>query len=169
MAYSTIPKVRRDGQITLKDGTGSPVTLIVTYEEGNLSLDNLNDLRDQTVIRDRGDIAAIRKGDQQPLSGSFSFYFRAFTDAAVGGIRDFITNSNAYAANVSTGATGSPYVEHYCIDIVYTVEGTDFDSNADHVATLSRCVCNLSLAEGDPTSYSLSFTCYGGISFTGPT
>lgn len=169
MAYSTIPKVRRDGQITLIDGTGSPVSLIVSYEEGNLSIDNLNDLRDQTVIRDRGEISAVRKGDQQPLSGSFSFYFRAFTDAAVGGVRDFITQSNAYSGNTSTGSTGTPYVEHYCVNIEYLVEGDDFDSNADHKATLSRCVCNLSVAEGDPTTYSLSFTCYGGVSFTGPT
>lgn len=169
MAYSTVPKVRRDGQITLKDGTGSPVSLIVSYEEGNLSIDNLNDLRDQTVIRDRGEISAVRKGDQQPLSGTFSFYFRAFTDAEVGGVRDFITQSNAYSGNISTGSTGSPYVEHYAVDIEYLVEGSDFPEATDHVATLSKCVCNLSLAEGDPTSYSLSFTCYGGISFTGPT
>lgn len=169
MAYSTIPKVRRDGLITLKDGTAIAVTLDVTYEEGNLTIDNLNDLRDQTVIRDRGEIVAVRKADQQPLTGSFSFYFREFTDAAVGGIRDFITGSNAYSANTSTGTTGSPYVEHYCFDLVYTVEGTNFDSAADHVATLSKCVGNLSLSEGDPSTYSLSFTCYGGISFTGPT
>ena len=87
----------------------------------------------------------------------------------MGGVRDFITGQNAYSANVSTGATGSPYVEHFCIDIVYTVEGTDFGDDADHVATLSRCVCNLSISEGDPTVYNLSFTCYGGVSFTGPT
>ena len=169
MAYTTIPKVRRDGTIQLRDGTGSPVTLDVSYEEGNLTIDNLNDLRDQTVIRDRGEIVAVRKADQQPLTGSFSFYFRAFTDAEVGGIRDFITGSNAYSANISTGASGSPYVEHFCVDIQYTVEGTDFGDDADHVATLSKCVCNLSLSEGDPSTYALSFTTYGGVTFTGPT
>ena len=170
MAYTTIPKVRRDGLITLLDGTSpAAISLDVAYEEGNLTIDNLNDLRDQTVIRDRGEISAVRKADQQPLTGSFSFYFRAFTDAAVGGIRDFITKQNAYSGNISTGATGSPYIEHYSIDIKYTVEGTDLGDTADHTATLSRCVCNLSVAEGDPTTYSLSFTVYGGVTFTGPT
>ena len=33
MAYSTAPKVRRDGKITLKDGTSTPVTLEVAYEK----------------------------------------------------------------------------------------------------------------------------------------
>ena len=37
MAYSTVPKMRRDGKITLKDGTGTPVTLEVAYEEGNFT------------------------------------------------------------------------------------------------------------------------------------
>ena len=37
MAYSTIPKVRRDGTITLKDA--GAVTLAVSYEEGNFSVD----------------------------------------------------------------------------------------------------------------------------------
>ena len=51
MAYSTAPKVRRDGKITLKDGTGTPVTLEVAYEEGNFSFDQTKS--DRIVIRDR--------------------------------------------------------------------------------------------------------------------
>lgn len=168
MAYTTIPKVRRDGKIELRDGTGgSPVVLEVAYEEGNFAFDVPVD--DQTVIRDRSIISAVRKGDEQPITGSFSFFFRAFTDAAVGGIRDFITKTGAYASNISSGATGTPFVEHYCIDIVFTVEGTALGDTADHTATLSRCVCSLSYAEGDPDTYSLSFTCYGGVAYTGQT
>ena len=37
MAYSTVPKVRRDGVIQLEDGTGVPVTLQIAYEEGNFT------------------------------------------------------------------------------------------------------------------------------------
>ena len=39
MAYSTVPKVRRDGVIQLEDGTGVPVTLQIAYEEGNFTFD----------------------------------------------------------------------------------------------------------------------------------
>ena len=163
MAYSTVPKVRRDGQLTLKDGTGSPVQLVVAYEEGNMSFDT--PLDDQIVIRDRSIISTVRKGDEQPITGSFSFFFREFTSADVGGVRDFVSGSNAYSANVSTGTTGAPYVEHYCVDIVFEAEGTDLGDAADHSATFSKCVCSLSFSEGDPDVWSLSFTCYGGVTY----
>ena len=65
MAYSTSVKVRRDGQLVLKDGTGSPVQLTVAYEEGNISLDNLVNSDAQTVVRDRNIIVSVRKGDEE--------------------------------------------------------------------------------------------------------
>ena len=37
MAYSIIPKTKRDGKIELIDGTGSPVTMSIAYEDGNFS------------------------------------------------------------------------------------------------------------------------------------
>ena len=39
MALSTIPKVRRDGEIMLQDG--GVVTLVISYEEGNFTFDNI--------------------------------------------------------------------------------------------------------------------------------
>ena len=48
MAYSTVPKVRRDGSIVLKDGSGPAVTLTVEYEEGNFSFSE--PVAAQTVI-----------------------------------------------------------------------------------------------------------------------
>ena len=164
MAYPTSVKVRRDGQLVLKDGAGVPITLTVAYEEGNMSFDIPLDA--QTVVRDRNIIVSVRKGDEEPITGSFSFYFRAFTSSDVGGIRDFITGTNAYSGNTSTGASGTPYVEHYAVDIQFTVEGTDLGDASDHVATLSKCVCQLSFSEGDPNTWTLNFTCYGGISYT---
>ena len=64
MAYSTVPKTKRDGKITLKDGTGTPVTLEVAYEDGNFSFSQQAQNYSQLVIMDRGDFAAIRKQDQ---------------------------------------------------------------------------------------------------------
>ena len=59
MAFSTIPKVRRDGTITLKDGGSA--SLEIQYEEGNLTFEITK--ADQTVIRDRSSIVTVRKGD----------------------------------------------------------------------------------------------------------
>jgi hypothetical protein len=163
MAYSTTPKVRRDGTITLQDGTSpAAVTLDVSYEEGNFSFSEVVDA--QTVIRDRGTIVAVRKGDSEPLSGSFSFYFRQFTDGSnAGSVRDFIQGAANYSANISTGTAGTPFVEHFCVNIKYFAEGTDFGDDTDHTVTLSKCVCTLDFSEGDPSQFTLNFTCYGGI------
>jgi len=171
MAYSTIPKVRRDGVITLKDGTSpTPIQLQISYEEGNLSFDVTK--ADQTVIRDRGTIVTVRKGDDQPAAtGSFSAYFRQFTDTTpeAGSIIDFIDKAQQYASNVSTGASGVPFVEHYCIDLEYRVEGTSLGDDTDQSATLSKCICTFSFAEGDPSAFTISFTCYGGVTYANPT
>ena len=37
MAYSVVPKTKRDGLITLIDGTAIAVTLEVAYEDGNFT------------------------------------------------------------------------------------------------------------------------------------
>ena len=163
MAYSTIPKVRRDGTITLKDG--GAVTLVVAYEEGNFSVDVPKD--DQTVIRDRSSICTVRKGDEQPITGSFSFYFRDFTDDEAGSVRDFINKENFYSGNTSTGSTGTPFVEFYSIDIEFGVDGSiDGNTVTDPKMTLSKAVCTFSLAEGDPGTYTVNFTAYGGVTYT---
>ena len=166
MAYPTSVKVRRDGQIVLKDASTATVSLTVAYEEGNLSLDNLANSDAQTIVRDRNIIVSVRKSDQEPITGSFSFFFRAFSSSDPGSVRDFITGENAYSANVSTGAAGVPFVEHFCVDLEFTVEGTDLGDSADHVATLSKCLCTLSMAEGDPNTWTLNFTAFGGIVYS---
>jgi len=167
MAYSVVPKTKRDGLITLLDGGAA--SLDVAYEDGNFTFSDPQQFS-ELVVMDRGNFAAIRKQDEQAKTGSFSFHFRQFTDATqVGGVRDFINKSGVYSTNVSTGATGTPYIEHYCVDIKYTAEGTDFGDAADHTVTLAKCVCSLDFSEGDPSSFTLNFTCYGGVTVTGPT
>lgn len=172
MAYSSVVKTRRDSKIILRDGQGSPTVLEIEYEEGNLTLDGIGAAKAaQTIIRDRGAVSVVRKGDEEPSStGSFTAFFRQFTDASeAGSLLDFINKTGHYASNVSTGSTGSPFVEEYCIDLVYEVEGTDLGDDADHTVTLSKCVCQVSFAEADAGStFTISFTCYGGLSFSGP-
>jgi len=166
VAYSVIPKTKRDGKITLKDGTGSPVTLEVEYEEGNITFDTPKDA--QTVIRDRGVISTVRRGDSEPVAtGSFNAYFRQFTDGSeAGSILDFINQTGHYGPNISTGRTGTPYVEFYCITLSYFVESTDLGDDADTQVDLTKCVCTASFAEGDPSSFTINFTSYGPLTYT---
>jgi len=167
MAYSTVPKTRRDGSITLIDGTGSPVTLVVAYEDGNLSLNSPNTYS-STVIKDRGDTSTVRKGDDQQISGTFSFHLRQFTEpaAVAGSIIDFLTKAGGYSSNISAGA-GAPYVEQYCINIKYIADGVAVGDALTSEVVLGKCVIDsYDVTEGDPTSVSISFTCFGGSTIT---
>ncbi len=168
MAYSVVPKTKRDGVIQLRDGTGVPVTLDVAFEDGNLTFSQPQQFS-ELVVMDRGSFSAVRKQDEQAITGSFSFHFRQFADSSeAGSVRDFINKSGFYSSNISTGGTGTPFVEHYCIDIRYTAEGTDFGDDADHQVTISKCVCSLDFSEGDPSTFTLNFTAYGGAVVSGP-
>ena len=168
MAYSVVPKTKRDGVIQLRDGTGVPVTLDVAFEDGNLTFSQPQQFS-ELVVMDRGSFSAVRRQDEQAITGSFSFHFRQFADSSeAGSVRDFINKSGFYSSNISTGGTGTPFVEHYCIDIRYTAEGTDFGDDADHQVTISKCVCSLDFSEGDPSTFTLNFTAYGGAVVSGP-
>ena len=73
MAYSVVPKTKRDGVITLKDG--GAVTLDVAFEDGNFSFSQPQQFS-ELVVMDRGNFSAIRKQDEQAITGSFAFHFR---------------------------------------------------------------------------------------------
>jgi hypothetical protein len=168
MAYSVVPKTKRDGKITLKDGSGVPVTLEIAYEDGNFSFSQPQRYG-ELVVMDRGNISAVRKQDEQIITGSFSCNMREFTDAVnPGSVRDFLLQSGFYSGNTSTGLSGAPMIEHYCVDIDFDVEGTDFGDDADHKVTLAKCICSIDFAEGDPSSFTINFNSYGGIQATGP-
>ena len=168
MAYSTLPKTRRDGTIRLFDATSvTPIELTVSFEEGAFSMDTPKEA--QTVIRDRGIISTVRKGDAEPsASGSFTAFFRQFTDGSeAGSILDFINQTGNYSSNVSTGSSGTPFVEFYCIDLAYRIDASSVDAaETAHQATLSKCFCTASFTEGDPSSFTNNFTCYGGVTYS---
>lgn len=163
MAYSTAPKVRRDGKITLKDGTSpTPISLVVDYEEGNFSFEQTK--ADRTIIRDRGTIKSVRKGDDQPLTGSFTIYMRQFTSATAGSVLDFINKTGSYSANVSSSSTVS--TDEYAVNIEFEVDGDAVgDDDGDTTATFDTCICTASFAEGDPNTITVSFECFNGITY----
>lgn len=163
MAYSTAPKVRRDGKITLKDGTTpTAVSLEVAYEEGNFSFDQTKS--DRIVIRDRGTIVSVRKGDDQPITGSFTIYMRQFTSASAGSVLDFINKTNSYSSNVSVSSTVA--TDEYAINIEFEVDGDAVgDDDGDTTATFDTCICVASFSEGDPNQINVSFECYNGITY----
>jgi hypothetical protein len=168
MAFSVVPKMRRDGTLKLIDATTPTATeLEVAFETGDFNFTPTKAA--QVIIRDREAITNVRKGDDEPsASGSFTVYMREFTDGSqAGNVLDFVNKTGVYSSNTSTGATGTPRIEEYCINIQYTVDQTDSEG-ADHVATLSKCICDVVFTEGDPSTLAINFVCFGGVSYTGP-
>lgn len=164
MPASTIIKHFTDGSLTVKDGTGTPVTLSIPFTMGDFALSGLNQARRATnVYETRGQLVGLRKGAKSFPTGSFSAMIADYSDATNTTLIDFLNKQNSYSANASTTtALGDVYT----VDFVFTVEGTDLGDAADHVITLEDCDCSMDISEGEPNSLSVSFTVYGAVSMT---
>jgi len=172
VALSTVTKNSNDGVLVGSDGTGTPVTLTIPVTVGDTTID---DFRSASVITgEANEISAYTvrgkrdseraNGTRITPSGSFTVHFREFTNAAAGNVLDFIRFAGAYEANIST--TGANR-DVKMIDLILTVEGTTHGDGADAVVTLSDCYCTAAFAEGDPSTLTISYTCYGGMVLTG--
>ena len=164
MAVSTVPKVRRDGEIKFSDGTGSPLTYTVSYENGNASFSR--DKAERIVVRDRGVIVASRKGDDPVLSISFDVHMRMLTTLTSTDLTlvDVIDKTG----NVATipWITANAAHEEWNLDIFITIAEA---GGTDYIAKFSDCIMTWSFSEGDPNTISVTAECMGGYTSTGPT
>lgn len=159
MPASTVIKNLNDGSITLRDGTGTPVTLVVPFSTGDLSISGLAQKQNEVAkYETRGTFHSARHTARTYPSGSFSFQIADYSDGTNQTVHDFVQAVNSYSANVSTLGTNA---DVYAIDIILTVEGTDHGDASDHVLTLTDCVCTLDISEGDPNTGTLNFECLG--------
>jgi hypothetical protein len=68
--------------------------------------------------------------------------------------------NGAFASAVSTLGSSA---DVYTLDVVITVEGTNFGDSADATFTMEDCHLQVSWSDGDPATFSISGTCYGAI------
>lgn len=156
MAISTVVKTKRDGTLTIADNAGAH-SLTVAFEAGDFKLNIPG--RTVNLFLDRGAIGsppAIRYGDDQPMTGSFTAQLRDLSDASYITLEEILTNSGYFASTwVSTmGSTG----EVKTVKCTWTIEGTDHGDSADHTIALAYCYVTGSLGDGDPSSIEVSFT-----------
>ena len=165
MAASLVVKHLYDGSISATDGTGTPVSLVIPFTTGDLSISGLSATQNATVAYEsRGVLTAVRKAARTYPSGSFSFQVADYSDAVDQTAIDYFLKANSYSANISTLAAGAD-ADVYTVDLVFTVEGTDLGDTADHTVTLTDCDVTMDVSEGEPNSASISFTCYGAVVF----
>ena len=163
MAESTVAKVRKDGIITINDGTATPYTYTVAYEDGDFQASWPK--RDSIAIRDRGTIVGERYGDQALGTLSFTVHMREFTDAAAATIIDVIDRLGTWAAYVTTGGTG---YESFMHGVTMSCEGTDYGDSVDHTLVFSKVKLSWAFAEGDPNKISVTGEVWAAPTKTGP-
>jgi hypothetical protein len=167
MALTTFVKNFRDGKITIKDGTGTPLTYEVTYEPGDFTL---TDPRyNYTTVLDRGEVGAsaggVRKTNKEPGSFSFSGYLLVATDSNDLNLIDAIKGTGAAAAWVSTGSVA---FDRTLRTVVFEMEGSTPDG-ADSVFTCTLCAMEVTINEGELTTINVEGVIYGEVTRTGPT
>jgi hypothetical protein len=168
VAHSTTVKNFRDGTLTVNDGAGSPASHTISYEAGDFSISGLTSETgskqyETATYLDRGDLASIRNTNQTFVSGSFTMHMVDFSDASYSTAMDLMLKRGSHASAVSTLGANA---EVYAVKLTLTIEGTDHGDGTDHTIILDDCVCAVDVAEGDPGSISVSFTCYGVVEVT---
>ena len=161
MPASTVVKTFTDATVNVKDGTGPPIEMTVSLENGDFSLSGLmSGQKETSVYLDRGAFASIRHTNQTFPTISLSAHMAYLTDNTNGSLLDVVRKTGEFSSAVSTlGANAE--VMAYLVELV--IEGTDHGDSADHTITLDDVVLSVDFSEGDPNSFSLSGTVYGSI------
>ena len=164
MPASSIVKHLYDGSITLRDGTGTPVTLTVPFTTGDFSASGISQTQREVIAYEtRGTLNSVRYTTRTFITGSFTAHFTNYTGATGDSVFAFVNKLAPYASNVTT-LTGP--AEVYAVDITLTTEGTNFGDSADHTIVLTKCACTVDVAEGEPNTVTINFTCYGAMTVT---
>lgn len=149
-----------NGSITFKDGTGTPLTLALSLDEGNFSVSGLADrLREVAAYETRGALRGLSLTTRTYPSISFSSLISEWTDATTGTLMDLIlgTTGSAFAARIGTLGANHPVVT---LDL--TFQFVDF-SGSGHDLTFHDVYVTADFSEGDPDTLSFSGTVYGEI------
>lgn len=162
MADSSVVATRRDGTITLTDGAAS--SYAVSFEVGDFSAAEPG--ADRVVIRDRGAIVGLRKGDDPVISFSFSVHMRSLTDSTADNLMDRLYNRGVHSGTPLT-STGGDGFEQFLQTVAFQVDTSAVGSGKIYTATYSKCYMEVSsLTEGaDGNTIEVSGECYGGVSY----
>tara|TARA_Y100000034_G_C6632751_1_gene276307 strand:+ start:27 stop:491 length:465 start_codon:yes stop_codon:yes gene_type:complete len=105
----------RDATVTLEDGAGTPLTVVVKVGEGNISF---TERRNVEYIRDRGVIDTVRLGDDEPVDVSFDFVWDWIQSTTLSTDTDSIRDIIRGDGFTTTGESCEPYACN--IEIVIT-------------------------------------------------
>jgi len=162
MAVSTVVKTKRDGLISIADGGGfgGGNDLDISLEVGDFSATVPGEIR--IDILDRGVLGSnVRYGDDQIATGSFTVYLRDLTDATAACLMD-ILNQSGHVGSTWVSTLGAS-AEVMAYDLKWTIEGTDHGDAADHTATFADVTFDYVMADGDPDTITVNWTCHSAV------
>lgn len=150
-----ITKNLRDGQLVINDGTGTPLTLTLALDEGDLSFTiNQNTIQ----VRDRGVLSHTRPGDQATVDMSFSAKWVELLGATLTVPTEdtlYEMVNNVDDTYTSTSGAG----EQYTLEYVFTITDPAGGATTDQQITFAKCYkTSFVCAEGDE---------YNTMSYTG--
>lgn len=133
LGVSTITRNLRDGQLVIKDGTGAPLTMTVTLDEGDLSW---TEHRETLEIVDRNILDHTRPGRERPVDLQFSAKWTQLVGKSVASgnplqLYEFLQALSGTGV-LSTGQAG----EQLTLQFEFTV--TDPQSNNSELITFAK-------------------------------
>ena len=158
MAESTVVRVKRDGLITVTDGT---VTYTVTREVGDFKFDVPREAVSLFLDRGRiGSTPSIRLGDDQPMTLGWTQYLSDLGGGtSYNTILDLLLELvGGYTAASMTSTMGSAF-DGKTWTVKWTVDGAIF-GETDKTYTFTFVTLRGSVAEGDPNTVTCSGTSY---------
>lgn len=163
MTESTVVRNKRDAILTWTNGT---YTRVFAYEPGDFKFDvpleTIQVYLDRGVLADGGGRPSIRKGDDQPMTGSFSVYLRSIAD---------LTATAAFASDLDLGirfagryviglaSTLANYTDVETGTLTWSVDGT-MVGEADQTLTFPYVALRVKGGDGDPDMVEFTFTSY---------
>ena len=160
MADSSVVATRRDGKITITDGAASSYEVV--FEVGDFASAEAG--ADRVVIRDRGAIVGLRKGDDPVLNISFSVHMRSLTDTTADNLMDRLYNRGFHSGS-PLSSTGGDGFEQFLQTVVFEVDTSAVGSGKTYTATYSKVyleVSNLS-ESADGNTIEVTGEVYGGV------
>jgi len=138
-AESSYIKNNTNGSAVLADATGTPVTLTLAFDKGDIAISGLRQKFNEVgIVKRRGKRVSPMWGERTEPSCTLSLFMGNFiggSNAAPGTPLEFMTFKNAYSANTSTWKT-----DPASFKLTFTIEGTNFGDSADETVVLNDCI-----------------------------
>jgi hypothetical protein len=148
----------RHGTVSLEDGTGTPLDVDLSNEEGDFSVSGLIQAnKTLEALYDRGTFDQLIETQDGQITGAVSYRiddWASSTDRPI----DAVLKIGNFSSAVSTHGTGD--------GVMLTIKYVVSRGGNTYTMTLAKGLCTLDQSETFPaTAAKINFTCYGGATF----